>query len=271
MGSGRVTDTPRLRLDQLSTRLGPAGLNVVGVADPAAWDAVMPESRRCSTLLPGTRAILVVGSGGPALWEGLLDDCRAHPEHWSNEAHPLDARVRRVVESVEVPGRHRWFFAAAEAELHLDFRLLASLAGLGGKSRMGLLLHPVHGLWLGLRAACFLDSELPFDTPDLADPCAGCPGYCASACPGSAFPGGTWDVARCTAFHAESERCATRCDARLACPKGAASRYPDAEIRYHYDRGGGRRVLREALGITDDRFEGEGPHWGTWSTRVKVS
>jgi hypothetical protein len=53
---------------------------------------------------------------------------------------------------------------------------------------------------------------------------------------------------------------------------GAEHRYPDAEMAYHTHRETGRRWLREHLGIPDgvDRFEGEGPYWGSWRERVNV-
>ncbi len=266
MGAGGVTE---LR-ERISHALAPSGLNVVGVADPARWDACVPATRQCEALLPGTRGILVVGSGGPGLWDALVEECRLRPEALQAQAHPLDAFVRRAVEAVPVSGRHRWFFASADAELHLDFRMLAHLAGLGGKSRMGLLLHREHGLWLGLRAACFLDQPLAPDSPETSDPCAGCPGYCAQACPGGAFPAGEWQVEPCAEFHGVSTHCASSCDARGACPRGAGSRYSADELHYHYNRGTGRARLAAAAGVTHDTRVGEGPHWGTWRDRTRV-
>ena len=252
-----------------------AGLNAVGVADPARWNAAVGPERRTEELAPFTRSILVFGSGGGALWEALLADLRAHPEHLTEELHPLDAFVRRAVAAAD-PGlgaaRRRWFFAAADAELHLDFRALADLAGLGGRSRLGLLLHPAHGLWLGLRAACFVDLEIPFSAPAAADPCAGCPAPCITACRGSAFVAGQWSVDRCSAFHAESTLCASNCASREACPAAPESRYSLAEILYHYDRARGRAVLRNLVGVAeeDDGFEGIGPHWHEWRRKVNV-
>lgn len=259
----------------LVAALGAAGLQAVGVADVAAWDAQVGPERRSAALLPGARSILVFGSGGRALWDALVADVRAHPAHLAQEEHPLDAYVRRAVLAAD-PAlgdvRRRWFFAAADAELHLDFRLLASLAGLGGRSRLGLLLHPEFGLWLGLRAAVFLDAALPVSPPPDPDPCAGCPAPCIPACPGGAFVDGAWDVGRCSAFHDASAACASTCHSRLACPRGAEHRYPPDELVYHYDRRAGRPRLREAAGLAegDDAFEGVGPHWNTWRRKVDV-
>lgn len=263
-------------VDAIRCELAGIGLNAFGVADPARWDASAGPERRAQRLLPGTRAILVFGSGGPALWNALLGELRAHPEHLSAEAHPLDAYVRRAVERADpalAGARRRWFFAAADTELHLDFRVLADLAGLGGRSRMGLLLHPEFGLWLGLRAACFLDQDVPFSAPMEADPCAGCPAPCVTGCPGDAFVDGAWNVDRCAAFHEASRRCASSCDARGACPKGAEHRYGPEEMVYHYDRAAGRPLLRALVGVSAeaDGFEGVGPHWNSWRKKVAVA
>ncbi len=259
----------------LRSELADIGLNAFGVADPARWDATAGAERQAERLLPGTRAILVFGSGGPTLWNALIADLGAHPEHLSAEAHPLDAYVRRAVEQVDLGlggVRRRWFFAAADAELHLDFRMLADLAGLGGRSRMGLVLHPEFGLWLGLRAACFVDQAVPLSAAIEEDPCAGCPAPCIPACPGDAFVDGAWSVDRCAAFHAASRRCASSCDARSACPKGAEHRYGPDETVYHYDRAAGRPLLRALAGVAADAdaYEGVGPHWNTWRKKVDV-
>jgi epoxyqueuosine reductase len=257
-------------LDALSTiaaALTPAGLNLCGVADVARYDAAAAPSRRSEDVAPGARSIVVVASGGAALWEAFVADLRRHPEHLTEEQHPLDAFVRRAVLAASLPGR--WFFAAAEAEVRLDFRVLGEIAGLGGRSRLGLLLHPTFGPWLGLRACAFLDESLSPAPVAAPDPCAGCPAPCVTACPGSAFTEGRWDVFRCSAFHAESERCATSCDARDACPVGAAHRYPADELLYHYDRRAGRARLREQLGISGDRYEGIGPFWTSWREGAK--
>lgn len=250
-----------------------AGLNVVGVADPARWDAVCAPSRRTSELLPGARAIVVVGNGGRALWDAFVADLRAHPEHLADEPHPLDAFVRRTVLAADAAlgdTRRRWFWAAADAEVHLDFRVLAELAGLGGRSRLGLLLHPEFGPWLGLRAACFVETELPVHVPSPPDPCAGCPAPCVAACPGGAFVDGQWSVDRCSAFHAASSVCASSCASRSACVAHPEARYTDEQILYHYDRARGRAWLRDQTGLTEDRFDGVGPHWGTWRATVRV-
>lgn len=262
---GGATADLRARLAQA---LAPAGLDLVGVARPADWDARAPRGLRSTALLPAARALLVVGNGGRALWSAFLADLRADPVGLTAERHPLDAFVERrirVADAVLGPVPRRWFFAGADTGVQLDFRLLGTLAGLGTGSRLGLLLHPTYGPWMGLRAACFLAADLPTDPPVVDDPCEGCPAPCVAACPGAAFPDGRWQVDRCAAHHLASDDCRLTCHARLACPRGAEHRYETDEITYHSDRAVGRRWLRAHLGLppSADPFEGVGPVWAS--------
>ncbi|HYO58866.1 hypothetical protein [Archangium sp.] len=262
-------------MESLRAALEPSGLNLLGVADVAAHDAQVRSARRSRALCPGARSILVVGSGGPELWWAFLGDLERNPRHLTHEPHPLEAFVKREIQRADgvlqdIP--RRWFFAASDDEVQLDFRMLGHLAGLGGDSRLKLLMNARYGPWLGLRAACFLAAELPPSVPGGPDLCAGCPAPCVSACPGQAFPGGHWSVDRCSAYHAESDRCGTRCHARLACPQGARFRYPLEEIHYHSNSYTGRRWLRTHLGLSEaeDLYPGAPPLWGEWRTKIDV-
>lgn len=257
----------------LREALEPVGLNVFGVARVNAYDAQVRPARQASTLQPGARSILVVGSGGPALWHAFLADLRRTPRHLTHEPHPLEAFVQREVlraDQVLQAIPRRWFFASSDSSVQLDFRLLAQLAGMGSRGRLGLLMNARHGPWLGLRAACFLEADLLADPPAAADLCEGCPAPCIQACPGKAFPTGHWDVDRCSTFHQESSQCSTRCHARLACPHGVESAYPLEELLYHEDSYTGRGWLRAHLGLSEseDRYPGERPHWADWRARI---
>jgi hypothetical protein len=80
-------------------------------------------------------------------------------------------------------------------------------------------------------------------------------------------------VEPCGAWKAATTRCATTCDARSACPVGAAHRYDPLEFVYHNNRAVGRERLRESLGLSGaaDRFGGTGPYWSDWKTRIDVA
>jgi hypothetical protein len=262
-------------IDAAQNTISGHGLNLHGVVGAAAYDAAMPRARRTSALFPATQSIWVIGSGGGALWSGFMAALREEPRRLTEEEHPFDAHVRRCIAQADerLAGvERRWFFAAADATVHLDFRLLAQLAGLGRESRLGLLIHSEFGPWLGLRAACFLAEALPDTGRAEFDPCPTCDAPCADACPAAALAMGRWDVDICGRFHVTDSDCATTCHARVACPVGAAQRYPDAERLYHYNRSQGRQWLRAELGIAaeHDRFNGAGPYWESWRDKVDV-
>ncbi len=238
--------------------LAAVGLDTGGGADGAAWQHV----------LPGCRSVVVVASSGRALWNAFVADLRAHPEHLTGEAHPLDAFVVRSLARLdpEPDPERRWVRCAAEPEMFVDFRPLAADAGLGWTSRVGLLLHPEAGLWISLRAACFTIEALPVSRALVGEgPCGDCPAPCEPACPGGAVGDDGWSVAACARFHQESRGCHGRCDARLACPVGAGHAHGLLQHHYHNARDTGRPLLARLLGAEDERYAGVGPHWESWS------
>lgn len=248
-------------LDTLRRHLAAAGLDHVGTVPAARWDTLARPEHRCDAVVPGARGVVVVANAGRALWDAFCADLRADPAHLAEEPHPLDAFVRRALDAAPVPGPHRWITTGAEERTMLDFRTLSVLAGLGVPSRLGLVIHPRVGTWMGLRAACFVTFDVP-EAPPVESPCEGCPAPCVAGCPAGALASGSIDIGRCSNFHFESDACATTCHAREACPVGEP--YPAEQLRYHYDRAGGRRWLRAHLGIEGDRHEGVGPHWERW-------
>lgn len=244
-------------LAPLQGALSAIGLNASGVCDGRPYDH----------LLPGCRSVVVFGSGGTALWDAFLADLRARPEHLTAHAHPLDDFVTRAIQAADPdpPASRRWVRCAAEPEAFVDFRPLGLAAGLGWHSRTGMLLHPTYGLWLGMRAACFTTEALPLSAPlDGEGPCGGCPGHCARACPGGAFPEGSLQIRACAAFNVASDVCHGRCDARRACPAGSTHRHGDLQHHYHYARDTGRPALAAALGVAAGRA-GQGPRWADWA------
>jgi hypothetical protein len=257
-----------------------AGVTLTGWVDADAWDRHAREGTRTRELVDGGCAgFVVVGSAGPTSWNAFVRWLEETPARLPAHAHPFDAFMRERIERADalLTGPRRWFRCAADAEVHLDFRTLGWMAGLGHPSRLGLLLHPEHGPWIALRAAVALP-ERPDGLTTASEtqpPCIACVARhgdagppCARACPGGAFARGTWDVDACATFHVTSTGCSATCHARLACPVGVQSRYPDEAIAYHYDRSGGRRALRARLGVDADPHDGDGPHWGDWRARV---
>jgi len=249
---------------QLAEQLSAVGLNHFGVVQAAAYDAGLPPHLQTAALAPETRSIVVFASAGPALWNALLSDLRGKPSHFTESNHPLDDFVERSVigtDGIFGELKKQWFLASETEDVQLDFRRLAVLAGLGVQSRLGIVIHPVFGPWMGIRAACFLPVLLE-PTALVEDLCGDCAAPCIDACPGEAFVEGMWEVGRCADFHRTSSRCAFDCDSRLACPIGTSFRYPTEERRYHSHRESGRIVMAQLLDIEDDYRSGVGPDWG---------
>jgi hypothetical protein len=231
----------------LARVLAPFGLNLIGVATPAAYDALVPPSHRLATPAAGARSIVVIGNGGGGFWSAYRTHLAALPGH-ADRPHPLDDFTAIVMERHVLPLVAR---LGVHAELRLPFREtapplsfvhLAEAAGLGRRSVLGVLVHPEYGPWLALRGALLVDATLAAPRPAAGfDPCASCRARpCLAACPAAAVshPAG-WDVPRCIAFRVaqdEANPCADRCHARVACVYGNAHRYPPDALAYHQRR-----------------------------------
>ena len=196
-------------LSRLVTALAPYGLNLVGTTAVDAYDAAVPPALGLRRLLPAARTAIVIGNGGGAFWAAFRDSCRAHPEH-EREPDPIDAFTR-----------------------------LAECAGLGRPSLLGVLVHPVFGPWIALRAALLVPLILAAPRPaDGFDPCPGCTERaCVDACPAGAVTAAGWDVPRCAAHRLQAEDpCASRCHARFDCVIGRPYRYSPDALEYHQGR-----------------------------------
>ena len=204
-----MTPLPTLPLDlaRAADALAAVGCATWGVADADAGSAV------------------VFASTGSRLW----DAARAR-----GRLDPVDCIVREVIDGLPRRSDRRWVRCADDVPDAPDFRALARAAGLGWPSRLGLLLHPDFGTWIGLRAAVFVPDRLAATGPLAGDgPCARCPAPCVSACPAAAIAD-PWDASRCLPWQAAADTCHGGCLARRACPVGAAHAYAPDQHRYHH-------------------------------------
>jgi epoxyqueuosine reductase QueG len=178
-----------------------------------------------------------VGSGGRALWDAF-----SRAPEFGSEPEPLDAFTGRVVEAataaLERAGHPSRALLAFERHggVHADFVALAERAGLGARSRLGLLVHSLYGPWLSLRALVLTEARWSPESPAASpgfDPCRECPAPCADACPGLAVKPGGFDVARCGQHRAVDPGCAESCAARRACVLGPDHAYAPEALAHH--------------------------------------
>lgn len=221
----------------LDPALEACGLNVAGALRVRDYDAIVTAAWRSAALLPSARTVYVIGSGGASFHAQAI-------QRAPDVAHPLDdaceAQVGAVAERMNRAGctsraLFYWERRGEEGEcVFADFVAIAHAAGLGARSRLGLLLHPRHGPWFAIRALLLSEREAPvarrMPVPDF---CSDCAAPCTAACPAGAVTRAGISLDRCSESRHSDPRCASRCDARLACPVGADSRYPPAALAHH--------------------------------------
>jgi len=143
----------------------------------------VPDAWRSGALCPGARIAIVVASGGRSLWDAF-----ARAPEFASAVDPLDAYTRRVVEAAAAelePENAALFAFEQRGGAYADFVELGRLAGLGAPSRLRLLLHPLYGPWLSLRAIVLTRREWQTGpgAPLAYDPCRDCPAPCEVAGP----------------------------------------------------------------------------------------
>ena len=230
-----------LSAGSVARAVAPYGLNLVGVASLAAYDAQVAPERRLARRLEGAESVIVVGNGGGAFWEAYRRACAADPA-LAARPDPLDDFTREVVEAARAPltdaqAMRIVFPFGFDAEV--SFTRLAVLAGIGRPSLLGVLVHPVYGPWIALRAAILVRGRLAAPRPaDGFDPCPTCRDRpCMSACPAGAIEAEGWSLSQCAGHRAPpDDPCAGRCHARVACVLGPEHRYPDDALAYHQRR-----------------------------------
>ena len=188
-----------------------------------------------TALLAGARAGAIVGSGGPTFFARFTEGA---PETADGAPNPLDRFTRRIVEAAtaEVLAplgvAHAVYFPFDGAQPLIPFQRLGRAAGLGGPGPLGLQIHPTFGPWWAYRALVIVDHELPA-RPAIGDGCAGCDAPCVAACPASAVARAGFSVSACHARRLTAEPCRLSCAARIACVRGPAHRYTEAQLAFH--------------------------------------
>jgi hypothetical protein len=178
-------------------------------------------------------SIALVGLAGRRGWAAFSQS----PEARDGAADPLDRWSRRVVDALAIGLGARALYPF-DGPPHLPFQRWARRAEPMHVSPLGLLIHPVDGLWRGYRGALAFAERLAAPSfRAAASPCETCLARpCLSACPVGAFTGASYDVAAC-ANHLSGpagRACMEGgCLARRACPVGAEHAHEPAQAAFH--------------------------------------
>ena len=218
-------------LDHLRAVFGPHGIFVRGVVE--LGDDIdgphLTDGRRA-------RSVVLLGNVGGSLWEPFT--------RWRQEqadaggADPLDNWSKAVIRPVAADlAATAWFPSDPPWQ---PFQRWAMQAEGLKPSPLGILVHPVYGLWHGYRGALGFAEVIsdPAGISPASHPCDGCVAKpCLSTCPANAVSEKGFDVGMCRmhlATPAGQAGCmGDGCAARNACPVGARYRYPREQLRFH--------------------------------------
>ncbi len=208
-----------------------AGFDLVHAFSLADYNGGVAEPDRLPDFGRQRALSLLIGNTR-ALWPVFVDALRTDSALESAE-HPLDSyaesRIQAAVScSTNLP--YRCHFSHVIEPRAVPMQRLAERSGFSMVSPSHLSVHPVHGPWIALRAVVVVDCEgPPLPSPPAARPCAGCSAPCMPAFMRAVAAAGPKLDADSVRTHA-----ADWIAARDACPVGRASRYSEAQLRYHY-------------------------------------
>lgn len=179
------------------------------------------------------RTIVLVGQVGASAWPYFKAWRRGQPRELAN---PLDCWSRDVIGSVA-----RKFGARAVSPSDrpfFPFQQWAKRAEGLKPSPLGILMHPVYGLWHAYRGALLWEEEIPMRRPDeMIHLCGLCDGKpCLNSCPAEARSERGFAHETCLTHIRSSYGEACRrggCFDRNSCPHGEAYRYPAEMQAFH--------------------------------------
>lgn len=179
------------------------------------------------------QSVVLIGHAGSSIWP--------HFSHWltgqsPRPENPLDIWSKAIITAAASEIGGKAVFPSDKP--YLPFQQWAMEAEGLKPSPIGILIHPVYGLWHAYRGAILLtDSALSAPSEKLSHPCDTCVEKpCLSACPVSAFSDGGYDVTACRTFLKtdNGQTCLTGgCLARLACPIGREYTYEPEQVFFH--------------------------------------
>jgi hypothetical protein len=179
------------------------------------------------------KSVLLIGQAGAAPWPHFQRWRKRQPKDIDN---PLDDWCREVIGAVAQEFGAR--AVSPSDRPYLPFQQWAKRAEGLKPSPLGILMHPVYGLWHAYRGALLFDIALPIEVPSnpihLCDLCSGKP--CLKSCPAGAYSDAGFAHADCLShlrLPAGKPCRSGGCLDRKACPHGEAYRYPLQVQAFH--------------------------------------
>ena len=217
-------------LETIRAALAPHGLFLRGTLDFAEGEA----APRLANGRPAA-GVALVGNIGSSLWPAFSRWREGEPDRGGSD--PLDTWSKAVLRPVAAAaGVTVWFPSDPPWQPFQQWAMRAE--GLKA-SPLGILIHPVYGLWHGYRGALGFAEPIEAEPASHAPhPCDICPDKpCLTTCPAQAVRPDAFDVPACRAHLRTPEGnagcMASGCLARAACPVGTAYRYEAAQLRFH--------------------------------------
>ena len=214
---------------RLSGLLAPHGLGVHGLV-------VFHDAKTAPVLSTGAvaRSVVLIGVAGGANWPAFLEWRKTD----DGGPHPLDRWSKAVISPMAAMlGGEAWFPSDPP---FMPFQQWAMAGGGLKPSPLGILIHPVYGLWHSYRGAIGFSQEAGEPEAHIVvdHPCERCAEKpCLSACPVRAVTDTGFDVATCRSHlktvDGKADCMAQGCLARNACPVGTGYRYSKAQVQFH--------------------------------------
>ena len=179
-------------------------------------------------------SLLLFGQTGSSLWPQFSRSS----EYADGQPHPMDRWSERVGTELADTLNGKLLLPFGDAPHH-PFISWAMRVEDVQPSRLGMLIHPAHGLWHAYRFAIAL-AETVSGLPRVqtyestCDNCGDKP--CLTACPVGAFDGTRYNVQSCYEYLSNHPGCTcltSGCLARDACPEGQKSRYVKEQRQFH--------------------------------------
>lgn len=190
-----------------------------------------------SSLIPSdgspAGSVMLIGHSGAAPWRHFRRRQDTLPTSIEN---PLDIWSKNVIRPIAESYGGQAVFPSDQP--YFPFQQWAMRAENLKPSPLGLLIHPVYGLWHAYRGAILFPFELKIQAlQKLSHPCETCVEKpCLTACPVNAFSHDGYDVKSCRQHLSDQagQPCMQEgCLARRACPVGLDYQYGAEQMQFH--------------------------------------